>query len=98
MRTDQSQAPSRSGVQCWMFDFGRHRPSITRRPFSTLVWLLLPLSSVIPIVPTKPSTALAASHAANQPQFTLLDHLGTVAGKQYHGDGLSVSATPTGAR
>jgi len=38
-----------------------------------------------------------ASPAAGKSEPIPLSQLGAVAGKQYHGDGLSVSATPDGA-
>ena len=47
-------------------------------------------------------TQLAANNTANQlPNQSApipMDQLGAVAGKQYHGDGLSVATTPEGAR
>lgn len=40
----------------------------------------------------------AATHPANPPKLIPMDQLGASAGKQYQGDGLSVTATPEGAR
>lgn len=42
-------------------------------------------------------TQLAANNSANRPAPIPLDQLGAVAGKQYQGDGLSVTATAEGA-
>jgi hypothetical protein len=55
-----------------------------------LAWL-----AVVPVAAQPPSTP---PPAANQSAPIPMDQLGTVAGKQYHGEGLSITATPDGAR
>jgi hypothetical protein len=64
------------------------RPSILA---SVLVSLLVACQLARP-------AQLATNNAANRSTPVSLDQLGAVAGKQYRGDGLSVSATPDGAR
>ena len=47
---------------------------------------------------TRPGAKNAANHAANQAGVIPMDQLGAVVGKQYQGEGLSVSGTGDGAR
>jgi hypothetical protein len=56
-----------------------------RTPIPRYLWFVIAMTT---------SFAAAASNSAPIP----MDQLGAVAGKQYQGDGLSVSATPDGAR
>ena len=72
----------------WMFD-------------AVLTFVLL-LSSAGPALATANPTPMAANttvnHSADRASAIPRDQLGAVAGKQYQGDGLSVSARPEGAR
>ena len=56
------------------------------------------VAALIPSAALAASASLAANPGANKSEPIPMDQLGAVAGKQYHGDGLSVSATPEGAR
>ena len=56
------------------------------------------VAALIPSAALAASASLAANPATDQSQRIPLDQLGAVAGQQYHGDGLTVRATPEGAR
>ena len=56
------------------------------------------VAALIPSAALAASAPLAANSATEKSPPIPLDQLGAVAGKQYQGDGLSVSAMPEGAR
>ena len=56
------------------------------------------VAALIPSAALAASAPLAANPATDKSPPIPLDQLGAVAGKQYQGDGLTVSATPEGAR
>jgi len=70
--------------------------------FDAVLTFVLLLSSAGPALATENQTPKAANttanHSADRASAIPRDQLGAVAGKQYQGDGLSVSARPEGAR
>ena len=61
-------------------------------------WFGLAVVVLLAAQPTEAQTQFATNKAANHAKPIPMDQLGAVAGKQYQGDGLSVTATPDGAR
>ena len=61
-------------------------------------WSGLAVAALLAGQPVNAQTPPADQRAANKSEPIPLDQLGAAAGKQYQGDGLSVTATPEGAR
>jgi hypothetical protein len=55
-------------------------------------------TALLAVQPLNAQPSVAPSHAAKASEPIPVEQLGAVAGKQYQGDGLSVAATPAGAR
>ena len=58
----------------------------------------LTAAALLAVQPLLTQAVLGASPAGKQTEPIPMDQLGAAAGKQYQGDGLSVTATPAGAR
>ena len=64
----------------------------------SLCSFMLAAAALLPVGVTRAQSPLPASHPAHKSEPIPLAQLGAVAGRQYQGDGLSVTATPDGAR
>ena len=71
--------------------------TFTPRPTALVLLTALILPAAL-AAPAPLGGTVPANHPANKSAPIPMDQVGTVAGKQYKGDGLSVAATPGGAR